>query len=134
MPLAARPAPRKMLPPPTTSATWTPRLTISWTSDARRWIKDGEMPYSPSPISASPLNLSKTRLYAAWRMLSPVPLDRRLRAAHLRHHLIGKVFLLALDAFADLVASETHHFGAGILEQLADRLIRILDERLTNQR
>src|SRR5580693_3536150 len=53
---------------------------------------------------------------------------------HLRHHRGDKVFLLLLDTGADFEAFEAQHAGVAGLEQLLDALIRVLDERLTQQR
>jgi hypothetical protein len=44
MPARARPAPRKMLPPPMTTATCTPSACSSWISSAMRRSIAGSMP------------------------------------------------------------------------------------------
>src|SRR3954470_12691775 len=59
-------------------------------------------------------------------------------ALDLCHHLSHEIVLLLLDAGADFVTLEGHHFrraapGLGALQELLDRLIGILDERLTEQ-
>src|ERR1035437_6336473 len=50
-----------MLPPPTTIATSTPRLWTVATSEAIDGTRSGSVPYSRSPISASPESFSITR-------------------------------------------------------------------------
>ena len=49
-------------------------------------------------------------------------------------HLGCKIFLLLLDARADLVAHDRGHLAAGLLQVLLDRLLVVLDERLAEQR
>src|SRR5579871_1652801 len=61
MPRAAAARPRKMLPPPTTMATSTPRLSTAATSAAIACTDSGSVPYSRSPISASPESFRRTR-------------------------------------------------------------------------
>src|SRR3954468_19560382 len=64
MPRADSDTPRKMLPPPTTTATSTPRRAVSAISPAT-WVRtSGLMPYPWLPISASPEILRRMRLYA----------------------------------------------------------------------
>src|SRR6185437_4255626 len=53
--------------------------------------------------------------------------------AHLRHDVGDEVVLLLLDAGTDLVALETRHTHTGRLEQLLDRLLRLLHEGLPEQ-
>src|SRR5437762_664383 len=55
--------PRKILPPPTTMTTWTPRSRTSPIWRAMSWIASGQMPTPASPPSASPLSLSRMRRY-----------------------------------------------------------------------
>src|SRR5437016_6570 len=50
-----------MFPPPTTIATSMPRRWTAATSRAIVWTRSGSVPYSRSPISASPESLSSTR-------------------------------------------------------------------------
>src|SRR5438477_10545656 len=52
-----------MLPPPTTIATATSRLWTAETSAAIACTRSGSVPYSRSPINASPESFSSTRLY-----------------------------------------------------------------------
>src|SRR5438309_4973999 len=65
MPCSATVAPRMMLPPPLTTATWTPRSRTLRISSARYFVYSGEMPNSRSPSSASPESFSTTRPYLA---------------------------------------------------------------------
>ncbi len=62
MPSVAPETPRKMFPPPMVRATSTPRSTMSFTSCAMAVSVFGEMPYLPSPMSASPESLRRMRL------------------------------------------------------------------------
>ena len=64
IPISDNATPRQKLPPPTTIATCTPSSLTSRTSFAIRLKTLGEIANSPSPISASPLILSKIRRYA----------------------------------------------------------------------
>src|SRR5438874_1536915 len=66
MPAAPGATPRKMLPPPMTTATCTPSLTTSAISATMRSIVSRLMPYASSPISASPDSLSSIRRYAGF--------------------------------------------------------------------
>ena len=61
MPRALAASPRKMLPPPMTTATSTPSRCTSTTSCAIWSATGGSMPYERSPMSASPDSLSRTR-------------------------------------------------------------------------
>src|SRR2546423_1049843 len=65
MPCSATVAPRMMLPPPMTTATWTPRSRTLRISSARYFVYSGEIPNSRSPRSASPESFSTTRPYLA---------------------------------------------------------------------
>ena len=55
--------PRKIFPPPTTMAISTPLLAAAAISLAYWRVVSMFMPYSSSPINASPDSLSKSRLY-----------------------------------------------------------------------
>src|SRR4029079_17634984 len=63
MPFAEAASPRKMLPPPTTIPTCTPRETTSATWPAIWAQKAGSTPYERSPRSASPDSFSRMRRY-----------------------------------------------------------------------
>jgi hypothetical protein len=56
--------PRKMLPPPTTTATSTPRSWTALISSAMARATFTSTPYACAPISASPDALSRMRLKA----------------------------------------------------------------------
>src|SRR6202035_1068362 len=51
----------------------------------------------------------------------------------LGHHFADEIILFLLDAGAYFVTHELHDRGAGLLEELLDRDVRILDERLPYQ-
>src|SRR6266404_1281106 len=52
---------------------------------------------------------------------------------HLSHHLADEIILLLFDPGADFVTLELHHRGAGLLQELLDRDVRVLDEGLPYQ-
>jgi hypothetical protein len=60
-PFDATATPRKMLPPPMTTATSTPSARASAMSEAMRSTTETSMPKCCSPMSASPDALSRTR-------------------------------------------------------------------------
>src|ERR1700742_2041522 len=60
MPRSESSWPRKKLPPPITTATWTPVLTTSAICRATDWTTSGSTPTCPPP-NISPPNLSRTR-------------------------------------------------------------------------
>src|SRR3954465_13439156 len=160
IPARASPAPRKIFPPPMTTAVWTPICTMSWSSPAIRLRTAGSTPYSTEPSSASPDSFTRMREKRGFTgsfIASPAPARLPLkktpreagffvrdpktsvgRSLDLRHHLSHEVVLLLLDAGTDFVTLEGHHFRRGparlgALQELLDRLIGILDERLTEQ-
>src|SRR5690242_19974864 len=111
--------PRKMFPPPMTTATSTPSRTTSAISSAMRPIVSGSMPYPWPPASASPDSLSRMRRYAA---AGPGAAMGGLALAHLEageplHH----------DALAHLGGRLVHH----VLHPGLAR--RVADERLLHQ-
>jgi hypothetical protein len=61
MPDAAAARPRKMLPPPTTIPTWTPREWTSATWRAMNAQNSGSTPYVRLPRRASPESFSRIR-------------------------------------------------------------------------
>src|SRR3990170_1720538 len=58
--------PRKIFPPPTTSAIWTPRDPTSRTSSERAARIPSSIPYACLPIRASPDSFSKMRRYTGF--------------------------------------------------------------------
>src|SRR6266508_6274360 len=113
MPRSAPGMPRKMLPPPTTMAISTPSSACeAATSSAMRWTMWASMP-KPVDVSAktSPESFSTTRSY---RDASPTRL---------------------LLLFADLDPDEPSDgcLLAELAQQLADRRLRLADERLLDE-
>src|SRR6266508_4194175 len=113
MPRSAPGMPRKMLPPPTTMAISTPSSACeAATSSAMRWTMWASMP-KPVDVSAktSPESFSTTRSY---RDASPTRL---------------------LLLFADLDPDEPSDgcLLAELTQQLADRRLRLADERLLDE-
>src|SRR3990167_652427 len=74
MPTSDNATPRQKFPPPMTMAICTPNLRTSSISFAKRFNTEGEIAVTPSPISASPLILSRTRLYFGFIRSLPLPL------------------------------------------------------------
>src|SRR5665811_936223 len=78
MPLALPATPRKMFPPPTTTAIWTPVAAASATSSATSLILCVSIPEDSDPSNASPLSLRSTLLYSESPALTqPPPLLNR---------------------------------------------------------
>src|SRR6516162_8883050 len=70
--------PRKMFPPPTTTATSTPSRAVSAISPAT-WVRtSGLIPYPWCPISASPEILRRMRLYAGLTIAPATLAPRRV--------------------------------------------------------
>src|SRR5579859_4058542 len=72
--------PRMMLPPPTTMATWVPIWLASLICRAIDWTSSMSIPVCPSLQNASPLILSRTRLYLGCGGISRLNQMRRARA------------------------------------------------------
>src|SRR3954466_7147886 len=104
-----------MLPPPTTTATSTPRSCCLRPCSAIASIRPGSAPYSRSPMSASPESFSRMRLKAGRAPSSDTP-----------------ALTLRLDVLADLEAREAadHDVLArlcrGCCPHLLDRLAAVL--------
>src|SRR4029450_7890031 len=64
MPFALAATPRKILPPPITTPTSTPRARISAISAGMLEVTLGSMPNCCSPMSASPDSFRRMRLYS----------------------------------------------------------------------
>src|SRR5437764_1199243 len=60
-------APRRMLPPPTTMASWTPRSRMRWACRAMLSVSSMLMPLLPLCPNPSPLSFRITRLYLGLR-------------------------------------------------------------------
>src|SRR5262249_60190608 len=97
----------------------------------------GLIPNASSPIRASPLSFSSTRLNFSEAATSGCFLWLvfiLLRLVDLRHHLGCEIAGLLLDALADAVQHEPRHRGLARLQQGVDRLLVVLHERLPEQR
>src|SRR5659263_388928 len=134
------PIPRKMFPPPTTRATWTPSPTTSRISTDRPARIASSIPYARFPIRASPDSFSRIRRYGGFTTQPPQgggsdrsPLPELLR------HLGGQVVRPLLHPLAHLESGEGAHRdrGAGglprVREELRDPPVRVLDERLLDE-
>src|SRR5512140_2268558 len=134
------PIPRKMFPPPTTRATWTPSPTTSRISVERPVRIASSIPYARFPIRASPDSFSRIRRYDGFSTQPPQgggsvrsPLPELLR------HLGGQVVRPLLHPLADLEPCEGTHrdrCACGlprVREKLRDFPVRVLDERLLDE-
>src|SRR5713101_1726780 len=70
--LAAAATPRKKLPPPTTTPTWTPARATSATSIARAFTRSASMPNFSSPAITSPLSFRRMREYWGGAGIGPL--------------------------------------------------------------
>src|ERR1039457_4389909 len=149
MPTEPPATPRKMLPPPMTTATSQPSCVTSWTSRTMRTIVARLMPYASSPIKASPESLSRMRLYAAMAPFSwfvvlcsaksirpatwlraPLPRSGALGGGDLRRDLGREIAGLLLDALANDIEREGLDARRLLLEHLRDGLLVVLHEGL----
>src|SRR3954451_1113944 len=105
MPAAAPWRPRYTLPPPTTTATWTPRALTPAIARAMAAMRAGSAPYDRSPISASPESFSRIRLNAGSGAGSVRSLLPDLEAREAPHD--------------DVLAGVGRQLGAQLLERLA---------------
>src|SRR3990172_5209691 len=132
--------PRKMFPPPTTRATWTPSPTTSRISADIPARTSSSIPYSRFPIRASPDSFSRIRRYDGFATEPPRGGGSdRSPLPELLGHLGGQVVRPLLHPLADLEPGEGAHrdLGAGGLpglrEELRDLPVGILDERLLDE-
>src|SRR5258705_13177750 len=113
-PAAPGATPRKIFPPPITTAISRPSAATWAISPTMRSIVARLIPNESSPMRASPLSLSRIRLYFAvaatsgsfFGLVSILP-----RLAHLFHDFSGEIAGLLLDALAHDVEDETRHRG-----------------------
>src|SRR5688500_17094470 len=132
IPCALAAVPRTMLPPPITSPSATPISCTARISSVSRCTTGGLMPKPCSPASASPLILSSTRRYLTAGAPSAAAGERGASAAP---GCAPSATLLAQreagePANLDLLAG----LGGDLGDQLPHRLVRVLDERLLQQR
>src|SRR5690606_18161187 len=137
MPRSDRAAPRNMLPPPTTTATCTPSRTASAIESARWATTSGSMPSFSPPANASPDSLSMTRFQRSrpWRgeAADVAGLVSSCTAAASFVTSTVERLLTTGSRLADLVPGEGQDLDPGLLRDLADRLLVVLDERLLQQ-
>src|SRR4051812_7390974 len=108
-----------MLPPPTTSASSTPERRTSAISAAICSTVSGSIPYSCLPISASPESFSRTRR----NTLRPGTGDA-----------LCLVSTLAIRELSQSEPLELDHLEPGLLQRLADGLVRVVDPLLVDER
>src|SRR5262245_49540814 len=117
-----------MLPPPTTTAIWTPRSTTSASCRPTSAVASVLMPDPAGGENASPESLRRTRWYSVLPARSVTFAARSLL-----------VEASALVGLSKLVSDEPPHgnllpdLGAGLVEQLLDRLGVVLHEGLLEQ-
>src|SRR5215213_5100383 len=112
-----------MFPAPSTTATWTPRSVRPWIWRASWRTTSGSVPYSRSPIRASPESLSRIRLKtgSATGLLSPDGESREAaddhvlpgRARQLRPQLLDRLAVVLVGVDVHLVEQD------GLLHPLA---------------
>src|SRR3712207_2244801 len=122
---AATCEPRKMLPPPTTIANSAPASTASATLLAVQSRLAGSIPYPFSPARLSPESL-RTMRFTGPSSESPVPSDAPILAES------SIVFLELVPDEApdnDVLADPLNR----VLQEVADRLVRLLDVGLGQQ-
>src|SRR5512143_3596058 len=131
------PIPRKMFPPPTTRATWTPSPTTSRISVDRPARIAASIPYACFPIRASPDSFSRIRRYDGFATQPPQGGGSdRSPLPELLSYLGGQVVRPLLHSLAHLEPGEgaNRDRGAGglsrIREELRDFPVRVLDVRL----
>src|SRR3954468_5341559 len=151
MPRCDSSAPRKKLPPPTTTATSTPDRTAAAISPAMRCTTSGASPTDPPP-KVSPDSLSSTRrafgsgvpgrTSVTSATCPPVACvgssgAGRGAGACVREwpRPVGRGPLPgdSLVSGSHAEPREARHGAAGLGEDLADRLLRVLGERLVEQ-
>src|SRR5258705_1654219 len=123
--------PEKISPPPITTAISSPSAATWAISPTMRSMVARLIPKGSSPMRASPLSLSKMRLYFAVAGISACP-----GRAHLSSYLGGEIAGFPLNALPDYLQDKARYRGARALEQGFHGLLssRILDEDLTEQR
>src|SRR5690242_17110824 len=126
-----------MLPPPITTAISSPSAATCAISPTMRSMVARLIPNESSPIRASPLSLSRMRLYFAVAAISAfcrVPCV--FIAVSARAIFRSRPVALFLHPCANHVQDETRDRSAPRLEQRLDGLLpaRVLDEGLTGQR
>src|SRR5215217_6309917 len=103
-----------MLPAPTTIAICTPRrcTAATWAATAR--TRSGSVPYSRSPMSASPDSFSRTRLNAGSGFALVTSAARLLADGEARE-----------AAHDDVLAGLPRQLGADVLDRLAVVLVDV---------
>ena len=121
-----------MLPPPTTTAVWTPRSTISASCRATRLVASVLMPdWESAGANASPESFNRTRLYVGRDVASASLGSHRLAGRSPRRRYSASSPSLYRDEALDgnLLAD----LGGDLVEQLLHRLRVVLHERLVEQ-
>src|SRR5882672_1068475 len=119
IPAAPGATPRKILPPPITTAISSPSAATWPISPTMRSMVARLIPKGSSPMRASPLSLSRMRLYLAVAVIS-----------------LGRLAVsLLFNSLADYVQHETRDRRTGSLEESFHGLLscRILDVNFTEQ-
>src|SRR5512144_2379026 len=136
MPRSDSAAPRNMLPPPTTTASWTPAQTTSAIASAMCATTRASMPSDSLPANASPETVSRTRRQRGGNGTG----EAGHRASSVTVAASPFVeFPVCQSGLADLVAREPTNLDlltqrrAGLVEEPANGLLGVLDERLLEQ-
>src|SRR6476469_7237428 len=121
-------APRKKLPPPTTTPTCVPPRTTSAICRAREWTTSGPTP-TPPPPNSSPESLSMTRRYQVSGGAKP-PV---LLAGPLSSRRAGSTLAATRSAGPDLEVGEPGEGDPGRVEHLLDRALGLTHRLLLEQ-
>src|SRR5713101_10087650 len=127
MPRSARAAPRNMLPPPTTAATWTPSFTAAMISAARWATTSGEMPRGSAPANSPPDSFSTTRRQLGCS--TPADPDGGILAFWPLGFLVSGL----ASGLADLEPGEAGDGDAILRQDLLDRGLLVLHEGLLGE-
>src|ERR1700752_3062155 len=140
MPRCDSAAPRNMLPPPTTAATWMPSWAAAETSLAMCTTASGEIPSGSRPANAWPDNFSTTRcqpgcaspamaapsagaVVAPFRLVEPSCTGRILCSSRLA----ACLSCAASAGLPDLEPGKPAHGGLVLCKQLLDGLLLVPD-------
>src|SRR4030088_1243455 len=148
MPRCDSAAPRNMLPPPTTAATWMPSWAAAETSFAMCTTASGEIPSGSPPATALPESVSTTRCQlgcASPAMAAPSAAAARPAAPFRRvvpsstgrvppsSRLAPARSCSVSAGLPDLEPGKPQHSGAMLGQQPLDRLLLVPDGGLLNE-
>src|SRR5258708_27299218 len=148
MPRCDSAAPRNMLPPPTTAATWMPSWAAAETSFAMCTTASGEIPTGSPPANAWPESFSPTRCQLGWASpamaapsaaaaLAAAPFRRVVPSSTGRvppsSRLAPARSCAGSAGLPDLEPGKPQHAGAMLGQQPLDRLLLVPDGALLDE-